>query len=51
MALDLAAVEAAVYERGGYADLIDYSRPPPPPPFDAPGGEWLDALLAEKRLR
>lgn len=29
--LDLGAAVAAVYERGGYADLIDYRRPPASP--------------------
>ena len=29
--LDLGAVLTAVYERGGYATLIDYSQPPPLP--------------------
>jgi hypothetical protein len=28
--LDLAAVVADVYERGGYTSIIDYSQPPPP---------------------
>jgi hypothetical protein len=35
--LDLAAAVAAVYERGGYATLIDYRRPPPPPKLAAFG--------------
>ncbi len=42
--LDLGAVVAAVYERGGYAALIDYSPPPPPPLTDAEAA-WLDDFL------
>jgi hypothetical protein len=45
VALDLAAAFAAVYERGGYADLIDYRRTPPPPPLADAAALWLDELL------
>jgi hypothetical protein len=43
-ALDLGAVVAAVYERGGYATLIDYSQPPPPPLTEAEAA-WPDEYL------
>lgn len=39
--LDLGAAVAAVYERGGYADLIDYQQPPPPPPLSETETVWL----------
>lgn len=49
--LDLGAAVAAVYERGGYADLIDYRRPPPPPPLSEAEAQWLDERLREQGLR
>jgi hypothetical protein len=49
-ALDLGAVVAAVYERGGYATLIDYSRPPPPPLTDSEAA-WLDEFLRGHQAR
>jgi hypothetical protein len=51
VALDLGQVVAAVYERGGYADLIEYSTAPPPPPLAPAEAEWLERLLREKGLR
>jgi hypothetical protein len=48
--LDLGAIVAVVYERGGYATLIDYSQPPPPP-LSAAESAWLDGYLHEKQLR
>ena len=49
--LDLSAAVAAVYERGGYADLIDYRRPPPPPKLSESEEMWLDGRLREQGLR
>lgn len=39
--LDLGKMVSAVYERGGYASIIDYSQPPPPPPLDDSEMTWL----------
>ncbi len=50
VALDLGAVVAAVYERGGYATLIDYSQPPPPPLSEAESA-WLDERLRAQRAK
>lgn len=49
--LDLSAAVAAIYERGGYADLIDYRRPPPPPILSEAETTWLDERLREQGLR
>jgi hypothetical protein len=49
--LDLAEVVAAVYERGAYADLIDYSGKPPLPPLDPTESEWLERVLEETRRK
>jgi hypothetical protein len=49
--LDLGAVVAAVYERGAYADLIDYRRPPPPPELSEDEVLWLDTRLREQGVR
>lgn len=49
--LNLAVAVAAVYERGGYADLIDYRRPPPPPPLAEAEAAWLDERLQAQGLR
>ncbi len=49
--LDLGAVVAAVYERGGYADLIDYRNPPPPPKFSDAEEAWLGERLQAERAR
>jgi hypothetical protein len=48
--LDLNAAVGSVYERGGYADLIDY-REPPPPPLSDEEMIWLDARLHEQAVR
>ena len=48
--LDLGAIVRAVYERGGYATLIDYSGSPPPPLSDTESA-WLDGYLREKKVR
>ena len=49
VALDLGAVVAAVYERGGYATLIDYSQPPTPPSLSEAESAWLDDRLRARR--
>jgi|YNPBryantNP2012_1023418.scaffolds.fasta_scaffold01416_6 hypothetical protein len=51
VALDLGAAVAAVYERGGYASLIDYRQPPPPPNLSEAEARWLDDLLRQRGLR
>jgi hypothetical protein len=43
--LDLAAVVADVYERGGYASIIDYTMPPPPPPLTQSQSAFVETLL------
>jgi hypothetical protein len=50
-ALDLGAVLAAVYQRGGYATLIDYSQPPPPPSLSEAESAWLDEHLRARRAK
>ncbi len=50
VALDLGAVVAAVYERGGYATLIDYSQQPPPPLSEAESA-WFDEHLRAQKAR
>ena len=49
--LDLAATVAAVYDRGGYATLIDYHRSPPAPKLTDAELSWLDMLLREQEIR
>jgi hypothetical protein len=49
--LDLAAVVAAVYERGGYARLIDYLQPPPLPRLSDAEAAWLDEHLRAQKAR
>lgn len=49
--LDLSAALAAIYERAGYAMVIDYHRPPPPPKLPAADLLWLDDLLREQEIR
>ena len=44
--LDLGAVVASVYERGGYDARIDYRNPVPPPTLDESEMEWVARLLA-----
>ncbi len=50
-ALDLGAVVAAVYDRGAYARLIDYHRPPPPPALSDIEVIWLDGHLRTQQVR
>ncbi len=49
VSLDLGAIVAAVYERGGYADLIDYSQPPPPPPLSETEAACVEDILRAQR--
>ena len=49
--LDLGAIVASIYERGGYASLIDYHQPPPPPPLSPDESVWLEALLGQAGVR
>ena len=49
--LDLGAVVAAVYDRGAYARLIDYHRPPPPPALSDTEAIWLDEHLRTQLVR
>ena len=48
--LDLQAVFNRCYDNGGYADLIDYRRPPPVD-LSPEEAAWLDGLLKGKGLR
>ncbi|MBI4770907.1 MAG: DUF4058 family protein, partial [Chloroflexi bacterium] len=49
--LDLGAAVVAVYDRAGYADLIDYRPPPPPPCLSDAEALWLDERLRAQGLR
>jgi hypothetical protein len=49
--LDLNAILAAVYERGGYGSIIDYHQPPPPPQISAEEEAWLDQYLRAEGIR
>lgn len=49
VSLDLSAVLTTVYERGGYATLIDYSQPPPPPSLSEAEFAWLNDRLRTRR--
>jgi hypothetical protein len=49
--LDLGGVMTAVYERGAYARLIDYRRPPPPPALSETEAVWLDEHLRKQKVR
>jgi len=46
--LDLQRLVEGVYDRGGYASAIDYSRPPLPP-LDPERTEWARTILAARR--
>jgi len=50
-ALDLGTVVGAVYDRGAYARLINYHRPPPPPALSDPEATWLDEHLWTQQVR
>ena len=45
--LDLGAVVAAVYERGGYDVQIDYQQPPPLPSLSEEQSTWVEQILHE----
>jgi hypothetical protein len=47
--LDLGAAVASVYERGAYAQQIDYQQPPPPPSLSSAEAEWLEGVLHHTR--
>lgn len=47
--LDLGAVVASVYERGGYDARIDYRTPVPPPTLDEQEAAWVEQLLTPFR--
>lgn len=49
--LDLAAMVAAVYERGAYTRLIDYSQLPPPPSLSRREATWLNKQLRAQKTR
>ncbi|GAC1401608.1 MAG: hypothetical protein NVSMB65_19050 [Chloroflexota bacterium] len=43
--LDLQAVITALFERYRYAELIDYSGPPPAPAFPLDDAQWVAAQV------
>ncbi|MEM7131443.1 MAG: DUF4058 family protein [Chloroflexota bacterium] len=49
--VDLAVALADVYERGGYATLIDYNRPPPLPQLSEEDAVWLNKCLHEQGVK
>lgn len=49
--IDLAEAAHAVYERGGYAVLVDYRREPPPPPLTEDDARWMDGWLRAQGRR
>lgn len=51
VSLDLSVTLATVYERGGYATLIDYHQSPPPPKLEEKDALWLDEYLREQEVR
>lgn len=51
VALDLGAAVAVVYERGGYASIIDYRQPPPLPHLSDAEARWRDDLLHQRGLQ
>jgi hypothetical protein len=48
--MDLSNVVTAGYERGAYARLINYHRPPPPALSEAEA-VWLDEHLRGRKVR
>jgi len=48
--LNLQGVFTRCYDDGGYADLVDYRRPPPVT-LSPEEAAWMDELLEEKGLR
>ena len=51
VAFDLGALVTSVYEHGGYAQLIDYRRTPPPPELSDAEAVWLDERLRQQGAR
>lgn len=49
--INLDAAIAILYEQGGYATLIDYHRPPPPPKLSKEQNLWLDEYLHKEGVR
>lgn len=49
--LDLGKIVTAVYERGGYASIIDYRQPPPAPKLAETEDKWIAELLAKTGRR
>ena len=49
--LDLQAAVASVYERGGYADLVDYRKDVPPPALAEEESRWVEEHLRAKQMR
>lgn len=47
--LDLGAVVTEIYERGGYATIIDYKQAPPPPRLSESESQYVDSLLKPLR--
>lgn len=45
--IDLGAIVASVYERGGYDARIDYRKPVPPPALTEQDTAWVERLLAQ----
>lgn len=46
---DLGAIVSQVYTRGGYATIIDYRQPPPPPRLTDNETQYVDSLLKPLR--
>jgi hypothetical protein len=40
----------AVYERGAYAQLIDYRNPTPPPALSDAEAAWVDEYLRAQKV-
>ena len=49
VSLDLGAIVASVYERGGYDARMAYRERVPPPPLSKEEAAWMEALLASAR--
>lgn len=47
--LDLGMVVAQVYERGGYASIIDYQQLPPPPRLSETDSQFVAHILKPNR--
>jgi hypothetical protein len=49
VSLDLQEALDRLYVQGRYADLVDYSGSPPPPPFPLSDQQWVAARLVSRR--